>query len=126
MVYRITGIVLILISCGAVVAHDFELALPTLDWFFSFESKEKELVESTVWQRNREEITGHILCGILLAVGVIFLRMKSREVKWNPQTVRKLKRFKSITRGYVSSGFSQHFFFSPFWIMRWWGRKLSW
>ena len=102
MVYRITGIVLILISCGAVVAHDFELALPTLDWFFSFESKEKELVESSAWQRNREEITGHILCGILLAVGVIFLRMKSREVKWNPQTVRKLKRFKSITRGYVS------------------------
>ena len=102
MAFRITGILLIVISAGAVIVHDFELALPTLDWFFSFESTEKELVESSAWQRNQEAIIGHILCGALLVIGMLFLRTKSRKVNWNPQTVRKLKRFKSITRGYVS------------------------
>ena len=73
MAFRITGILLIVISAGAVIAHDFELALPTLDWFFSFESTEKELVESSAWQRNQEAIIGHILCGALLVIGMLFL-----------------------------------------------------
>ena len=102
MLIRLTGIFLIVISVGAVIAHDFELSLPTLDWFFSFDSKEKELDEASVWQRNQDVIMGHILCLVLLVIGVLSLCTKSRKVNWNPQTLRKLKRFKSITRGYVS------------------------
>ena len=106
MVFRITGILLIVISVGAVIAQFAELALPTLDWFFSFDSKEKELVEASWWAKNQAGVIGYALCSVLLAVGVLALlsslRTKSREVNWNPQTLRKLKRFKSITRGYVS------------------------
>ena len=102
MVYRITGIVLILISCGAMVAYHSGLALPTLDWFFSFESKDKELASAPFWKKSQHQIIGDILCYLLLVAGLLCVLRKSREVKWNPQTVRKLKRFKSITRGYVS------------------------
>ncbi len=106
MAFRITGIFLIVISVGAVVAQFAELALPTLDWFFSFDSKEKELVEASWWAKNQAGVIGHALCSVLLVVGVLALlsslRTKSRKVNWNPQTLRKLKRFKSITRGYVS------------------------
>ena len=51
MIYRTSGIILILMSLGAVIAHFSGLALPTLDWFFSFESKDENLVEGTWWQK---------------------------------------------------------------------------
>ena len=102
MAFRITGILLIVISAGAVIAYHSGLVLPTLDWFFSFESKDKELASASFWKKSQDQVIGYILCSLLLVAGVLCLLRKSREVKWNPQTVRKLKRFKSITRGYVS------------------------
>lgn len=102
MVFRVTGIFLILMSVGAVVAHHAGLALPTLDWFFSFESKEKELLSASGWKKNQAVVIGYVLCAVLLGGGLLSLRTESRKVHWNPQTLRKLKRFKSITRGYLS------------------------
>ncbi|MBB07796.1 MAG: hypothetical protein CMN03_05990 [Roseibacillus sp.] len=102
MLFRLTGIFLFVISVGAVIAHHAGLALPTLDWFFSFEAKDKGLESASWWKKYQANIIGYILCALLLAGGVLCLWNKSRKVKWNPQTLRKLKRFKSITRGYVS------------------------
>ena len=102
MVFRVAGIFLILMSVGAVVAHHAGLALPTLDWFFAFESKEKALSSATWWEKNQALIIGYGLCSVLLAGGVLSLVKRSRKMHWNPQTLRKLRRFKSITRGYLS------------------------
>ena len=102
MLFRLTGILLIVISVGAVIAYHAELALPTLDWFFSFEAKNKALESASWWKKNQANIIGYILCALIMAIGVLSLRTKSGKMNWNPQTVRKLKRFKSITRGYVS------------------------
>ena len=102
MLFRLTGILLIVISVGAVIAYHAELALPTLDWFFSFEAKDKALESASWWKKNQANIIGYILCALIMAIGVLSLRTKSGKMNWNPQTVRKLKRFKSITRGYVS------------------------
>ena len=102
MIFRLTGLVLILVSVGAVSAHHAGWALPTLDWFFSFEAKEMELASASWWKKNQANIVGYILCGVLLGAGVLSVMRQARKVHWNPQTLRKLKRFKSITRGYVS------------------------
>jgi len=102
MLFRLTGILLVVISVGAVIAHHAGWALPTLDWFFSFEAKDKELDDASWWKRSQERVIGYILCGLLLVTGVSSLLTRGRRVNWNPQTLRKLKRFKSITRGYVS------------------------
>ena len=102
MIYRTIGIILIFTSLAAAVAHFSGLALPTLDWFFSFESKDKNLVEGTWWQKYQGLVIGIFLCSITLVGGVISFRKSFTKTQWNPQTVRKLKRFKSITRGYVS------------------------
>lgn len=102
MIFRIAGIILIFTGLGAAVAQGLGLALPTLDWFFSFDSKEKNLVEGTWWQKHQFEVIGYSLCGLFFAGGLISLRKSFSESQWNPQTILKLKRFKSITRGYVS------------------------
>ena len=102
MLFRLTGILLVVISVGAVIAHHAGWALPTLDWFFSFEAKEEGLESASWGKKHQANIIGYILCALLMSVGVLCLGTKSRKVNWNPQTLRKLKRFKSITRGYVS------------------------
>ena len=102
MLFRLTGILLVVISVGAVIAHHAGWALPTLDWFFSFEAKDKELEDASWWKTRQERVIGYILCGLLLVTGLSSLLTRRRRVNWNPQTLRKLKRFKSITRGYVS------------------------
>ena len=102
MLFRLTGILLVVITVGAVVAHHAGWALPTLDWFFSFEAKEEGLESASWGKKYQANIIGYILCALLMSVGVLCLRTKSRKVNWNPQTLRKLKRFRSITRGYVS------------------------
>ena len=102
MIYRTSGIILILISLGAVIAHFSGLALPTLDWFFSFESKDENLVEGTWWQKYQGLVIGILLCSLTLIGGLLSFKKSFSKSQWNPQTIRKLKRFKSITRGYVS------------------------
>ena len=102
MIYRTSGIILILISLGAVIAHFSGLALPTLDWFFSFESKDENLVEGTWWQKYQGLVIGILLCSLNLIGGLLSFKKSFSKSQWNPQTIRKLKRFKSITRGYVS------------------------
>ena len=102
MLFRRTGILLVVITVCAVVGHHAGWALPTLDWFFSFEAREEGLESASWGKKYQANIIGYILCALLMSVGVLCLRTKSRKVNWNPQTLRKLKRFRSITRGYVS------------------------
>ena len=102
MLYRLTGILLVVVSVFAVVAHHLGWYLPTLDWFFSFDTKEKELESASWWERSKGSILGYFLCSLLLAAGVLSLLRRGQKVNWNPQTLSKLKRFKSITRGYIS------------------------
>ena len=82
MIFRLTGIVLILGSVGAVIAHRAGWALPTLDWFFSFEAKEKELASASWWEKYQANIVGYILCGVLLGAGVLDVMTQARKVHW--------------------------------------------
>ena len=84
MLFRLTGILLVVITVGAVVAHHAGWALPTLDWFFSFEAKEEGLESASWGKKYQANIIGYILCALLMSVGVLCLGTKSRNVNWNP------------------------------------------
>ncbi len=84
------------------IAHNAGLALPSLHWFFGFEAKEAELTDASWWRKNQGEAIGYLLSSLLVIGGVISLLRSRQGPHWNPQTLRKLKRFRSIGRGYVS------------------------
>jgi len=85
-----------------VAGHRAGLELPSLHWFYGFGSAAESLREASWWPSNRGEVIGHGMCGLLAAVGVALLIGSRRGFRWNPQTVRMFRRFRSIRRGYVS------------------------
>lgn len=84
------------------VAHRAGLALPSLHWFFRFGSRDAGLADATWWQKNQGDVIGYVLCGALVVGGLLSLLKSRHGTAWNPQTLRKLQRFRSIGRGYTS------------------------
>ena len=82
---RLFSLLLILLSAAGAVGHYYQLALPSLRWFFEFED--------------------NIGYGIMIAAflsGLFLLFKGGKDVHWRPMTLRKFDRFKSIRRGYIS------------------------
>ena len=100
--YRNLGIFLVLVGVGSVAAHHAGLALPSLHWFFGFESKDAELVDASWGKKNQALVVGYVLSGLVVLGGVLSLLKSGRGAHRNPQTIRKIQRFKSIGRGYLS------------------------
>ncbi|MEM9237868.1 MAG: ABC transporter permease subunit [Verrucomicrobiota bacterium] len=110
---RRLGILAMVVAVAAAVAHQCGLALPSLRWFYSFDATPEQVLDATEgsflgmtihwpWIReNQGELIGHAWCAVLLLVGMVFL-VRSVGFQWNPLTVRKIERFRSIGRGNAS------------------------
>lgn len=96
---RKLGILLCVLGLAAVVAHLLGWYLPTLGWFYGFESMDADLVKASFWTKNRGDIVGHFLAVATIATGVVIIL---RPPHANPHTQRQIKRFKSMGRGWTS------------------------
>src|SRR5690606_30463099 len=79
--------------------HEAGLALPSLRWFFSFESAPGEFPVDH-WRHDQGRWIGHALCAVM-AVGGVALIAGGGGFQWNPLTLRKVARFRSIGRGWM-------------------------
>jgi microcin C transport system permease protein len=96
-------IALLLIVCAIAVGigRFYELQLPTLRWFFSFELPERLADAYPELAKNFPEIVGCVFLG-LMVVAAILLWFGGKDFEWNPMTLRRIKRFRSLSRGYRS------------------------
>src|SRR5690606_23309225 len=76
------------------------IELPTLRWLYSFEMPAPR-IEETPWLAYWGTGVGLLMCALMVAVGLVLVG-NSRGFHWNPLTLRKMERFRSIGRGYVS------------------------
>lgn len=121
---RKIGLVLLLVAIAATLAYWQKLSLPSLRWFFSFAATPDQIFEAPEkgflidskfgeqvvqwipvnwkWVRTHQaEIVGYSFCGVavLIAFGLLIFGGK---FQWNPLTLRRFARFRSIGRGWVS------------------------
>lgn len=117
---RKVGLLLLIVAIIAAAAHYHGLALPSLRWFFSFTPTPDQIFEAEVkghlidwgnlklipanmrWLReNQGDLVGYTLCGISVITALGLLIFGGR-FQWNPLTLRRLSRFRSIGRGWTS------------------------
>lgn len=91
---RKIGLLLIVVAILAAVGYECGLAIPSLRWFYSFESPDSVFPNLARW-------IGHLLTGGVTLCGLL-LMLFGGNFRWNPLTLRKLGRFRAITRGYRS------------------------
>jgi len=91
---RKIGLLLIVVALLAATGYECGLALPSLRWFYSFESSDGADLDPARW-------IGHAITGVMMVVGVTMIFLGG-DFRWNPLTLRKLSRFRAITRGYRS------------------------
>jgi microcin C transport system permease protein len=98
---RKIAILLLLIVIGSGVGRFYELELPSLRWFFSFALSES-------WAKRWPDLAPKFADAVgifwlsLLSIVAVWLWLRGQSFAWNPMTLRRLKRFRSLTRGYVS------------------------
>ncbi len=98
---RKIALLLLIIVALAAFGHYQGLALPSLRWFFSFEMTEGWAEKLPLLKNVYTDIIGWILLSILL-VAAFLLWIAGHNFEWNPMTLRRLKRFRSLSRGYRS------------------------
>ncbi len=91
---RKIGLFLILVALLAAASYECGLALPSLRWFYSFSS-------AADGAPDQSRLIGHVFTGSLALVGLLMMNFGG-DFRWNPLTLRKLGRFRAITRGYRS------------------------
>ncbi|MFD0892231.1 ABC transporter permease subunit [Luteolibacter ambystomatis] len=95
---RKLGLLLLITAIGAAVGYEAGLALPSLRWFFSFAA------EPVTWFGEARPIKnwiGHAICLGLALAGLLMI-VFGGGFQWNPLTLRKFSRFRSIGRGWLS------------------------
>jgi len=95
---RKIGLALVAVAALATLAHYQGWALPTLRWFYSFEA-DPELVRERPGFKRQAEVVGLVFSGVMALIGLVLLA-RGGAYQWNPLTLRKLQRFRSIRRGY--------------------------
>lgn len=112
---RKVGLLLITVASLAAWAHHRELALPSLRWFFSFVATPDQVQDASTdtwsllsfetshrWLREYQgAIIGYASCAVMAIVGIVMILLCGR-FQWNPLTLRKFARFRSIGRGWNS------------------------
>jgi microcin C transport system permease protein len=94
---RKIAIVLLLAVFFSALGQLYDLQLPTLRWFFSFEFDSSSEGSRINWS----VITGYALL-TLVTVIAIGCWIAGKNFEWNPMTARRFKRFRSLSRGYRS------------------------
>jgi len=97
---RKIGLLLILVAAAAAAGRETGLALPSLRWFYSFNAEPGAFAPDH-WRSDQGRWVGHALCGIMAFAGVLCIAFGGY-FQWNPLTVRKFSRFRSIGRGWFS------------------------
>lgn len=97
---RKIGFLLLLAALLATLGEHFGWALPSLRWFYSFDADPDLLVDQP-WRAMQGRWIGWAWCGVMAVTGVLLIARGGR-FQWNPLTLRKLARFRSIGRGYGS------------------------
>lgn len=95
---RKLGFLLLLAAVAAAYGHHQGLALPSLRWFFSFDVEPLKLFGT---QQLIDNWVGHLFCLVLGLAGIVLL-ICGGGFQWNPLTLRKFSRFRSIGRGWLS------------------------
>ena len=97
---RKIGLLMILVALVAAWAYEAGLTLPSLSWFYSFEAAPGTFGPDD-WQAEQGRWIGHAFCGIMAFVGLLMLVLGG-SFHWNPLTLRRLSRFRSIGRGWLA------------------------
>lgn len=97
---RKAGLLLVLIAVAAAAGHEAGLALPSLRWFFSFDSEPGEFAAGH-WRHEQGRWIGHAFCSAMALAGLALI-LSGGKFQWNPLTLRKFSRFRSIGRGWLS------------------------
>ncbi len=104
---RTLGLMLVVAGVTAALTHWLGWALPSLRWFFSFGAAHEQVLASrdTAWlgwvREHQAELVGYSATAVVVLVGLAMLAFGGR-FHWNPLTLRKMARFRSIGRGYAS------------------------
>jgi len=97
---RKIGLLLLLVAVAAAAGHEYGLALPSLRWFFSFDAEPGAFAAGD-WRAEQGRWIGHALCGLMALAGLLMV-FRGGDFQWNPLTLRKFTRFRSIGRGWLS------------------------
>jgi microcin C transport system permease protein len=97
---RKIGLLLILVAVAAAVSHEFGWALPSLRWFYSFNA-EPGAFPAGHWRYEQGRWVGHALSGGIALAGLAMM-IFGGGFQWNPLTLRKFARFRSIGRGWTA------------------------
>ncbi|MGC4015183.1 MAG: ABC transporter permease subunit [Luteolibacter sp.] len=95
---RKLGLLLLCMAIGASVAYEKGLALPSLRWFFSFKVEPVSLFGGAL---SLDNWVGHATCLGMALVGLVLIA-SGGGFQWNPLTLKKFGRFRSIGRGWFS------------------------
>ncbi|MEP4078931.1 ABC transporter permease subunit [Haloferula sp.] len=110
---RKLGLLMVLVAVAAAVAEWTVWSLPSLRWFFSFDATPDQVLDAEAgkvlgipvdwltFRENQGAIVGYGWCILLLLSGV-GLMIRTKGFQWNPLTLRKIERFRSIGRGHTS------------------------
>lgn len=112
---RKAGFLLIVVAALAAAGEWFRLELPSLRWFFSFGATPDQIEAAGTgtwslfewrttprWLREHQGgLIGYAAC-VLMALGGLVMILRGGKFHWNPLTLRKAARFRSIGRGYRS------------------------
>lgn len=123
---RKAGLLLLLISLLAAVSHALQIKLPSLSWFFTFTwdtsgalvwqdaGKLLQRLSTVSWRADVStlaehqavflspgDLAGYLIC-IVMAIVAVVLIAGGGGFEWNPVTLRRFARFRSIGRGWLS------------------------
>jgi microcin C transport system permease protein len=97
---RKLGLLLILVAGLASIGYRYGLELPSLRWFFSFRA-EPGTFDPQSWLAHKEATIGYSVCGLAAFIGLLCVLLGGK-FQWNPLTVKKFKRFRTLDRGWRS------------------------
>lgn len=98
---RKISLALLAIIALAIVGRIWGLELPSVRWFFSFELTETMSAALPNLAKIYRDFFGAVLLGLLLVIAIL-LWIAGKDFEWNPMTLRRIKRFRSLKRGYRS------------------------
>ena len=108
---RKAGLVMLVVAAAAALSHWWGLELPSLRWFFSFGATPDQVLAArgSEWngldlgwlRENQGNLAGYGMCAVVALAGMAMLLLGGR-FHWNPLTLRKMARFRSIGRGHAS------------------------
>ena len=96
------GILLILSAVLSVLADQAGYKLPSISWGYNFSASAGDLNLPLDFLNSVVRSAGQITAGIMVSIGLWFIFSKLTSGPANPVTLRKVRRFKEIKRGYYS------------------------